>query len=62
MVPCNLKASSYPHLEIMVNVSEFHAGVPQAIASEGLAQFFYVAAKAAFEPTTPSDERRRIYQ
>ena len=31
-------------------VSEFHAEAPQAIASEGLAQGPYVAARAGFEP------------
>ena len=30
---------------------EFHAEVPQAIASEGLAQCPYMAARAGFEPT-----------
>ena len=33
-------------------VSEFHAEVLQASASEGLAQGLYVAARAGFEPTT----------
>jgi len=32
--------------------SEFHAEVPQAIASEVLAQGPYVAARAGFKPTT----------
>ena len=31
---------------------EFHAEVPQVIASEGLAQRPYMAARAGFEPTT----------
>ena len=33
-------------------MSEFHAEVPQATASEGLARGPYVAAGARFEPTT----------
>jgi|SRR6218665_338317 len=33
-------------------VREFHAEVPQATVSEGLAQGPYVAARAGFEPTT----------
>jgi len=33
-------------------VSEFHAEAPQATASEVLAQFPYVAARAGFEPAT----------
>src|SRR6218665_305546 len=33
-------------------VSEFHDLAPQAIASKGLAQGPYVAAKAGFEPAT----------
>jgi len=33
-------------------VSEFHAETPQAIASEGLAQGPYVAARAGFKPET----------
>ena len=33
-------------------VSEFHAEAPQATANEGLAQWFCVAARARFEPTT----------
>jgi len=33
-------------------VSEFHAEAPQAIASEGLAQGPYVAARAGFKLTT----------
>jgi len=33
-------------------VSEIHAEVPQATASEGLAQGSYVAARAGFEATT----------
>jgi len=33
-------------------VSEFHAKAPQATVSEGLAQSFYVAARAGFKPTT----------
>ena len=36
----------------MDTASEFHAKAPQAIASEGLAQGPYVAARAGFEPTT----------
>src|SRR6218665_1693805 len=31
---------------------EFHAEAPQAIASEGLVQGLYVAARVGFEPTT----------
>ena len=34
------------------SVSEFHAEAPQEIASDGLAQGPYVAARAGFEPTT----------
>jgi len=33
-------------------VPEFHAEMPQATASEGLAQGPFVVAKAEFEPTT----------
>jgi len=33
-------------------VSEFHAEAPQEIASEGLAQGPYMAARARFEPMT----------
>jgi len=33
-------------------VSEFHAEVPQTIASEGLAQGPYVAARVGFETAT----------
>jgi len=33
-------------------VPEFHAEVPQATASEGLAQCPYVAAGAGFDPVT----------
>ena len=36
----------------MDTVSEFRAEVPQATASEGLAQGSYVAARAGVEPTT----------
>jgi len=36
----------------MDTVSEFHAKVPQATASEGLAQGLYVAARAGFELAT----------
>ena len=36
----------------MGTVSEFHAEVPQATVSKGLAQGPYVAAGAGFEPTT----------
>ena len=36
----------------MDTVSEFHAEVPQAIASEGLAQGPYMAARVGFEPLT----------
>ena len=36
----------------MDTVSEFHAEAPQAIASEGLAQGPYVAARVGFKPTT----------
>ena len=32
-------------------MSEFHAKVPQATASEGLAKGPYMVARAAFEPT-----------
>ena len=35
-----------------IHLSEFHAEVPQAIASEGLAQGPYMVARAGFEPTT----------
>ena len=43
----------------MDTVSEFHAEVPQATASEGLAQGPYVAAREGFKPTilqTKGDE------
>ena len=33
-------------------LSKFHADVPQAIASKGLAQSLYVAARRGFEPVT----------
>ena len=33
-------------------MSEFHAKVPQATVSEGLAQAPYVVARVGFEPTT----------
>src|SRR6218665_484310 len=36
----------------MDTVSEFHAEVPQATASEGLFQGSYVAASSGFEPAT----------
>jgi len=36
----------------MDTVSEFHAEVPQATASKGLAQGPYVAARAEFESAT----------
>ena len=35
-----------------ITLSEFHAEVPQAIASEGLAQGPCVAARVGFEPAT----------
>jgi len=44
-------------------VPEFHAEVPHATMSEGLAQVPYVVARAVYSRTSdPSDERRRLYQ
>src|SRR6218665_1683825 len=43
-------ASSSPHST--GTVSEFHAEAPQVIASEELAQYLYLAARAGLDPKT----------